>query len=272
MQYNYGKSKGELFIKKFLIIVFSIIIAVFGGLFLSKWIANTVTDNFDKKVTSEHFEISYNLSDEKVVPDVQEYLEENYEKITTNLKQPLDETIQVKIFPDLKSLHNAIKVHGHFFWWKGDVQDWVVGSASGGPIRIVSPLNPGNPGHTYEGILKVAVHEFTHIVASKINSNVNASIFSEGIALYEAHQDINVSNDLTTILPNSIEELFSWKNDNDFGASRVYTLGGSFVGFIIENYGYGKFIELYKRDYSNNVFDEDIKQIYNNWIDTVKNA
>ena len=98
MQYNYGKSKGELFIKKFLIIVFSIIIAVFGGLFLSKWIANTVTDNFDKKVTSEHFEISYNLSDEKVVPDVQEYLEENYEKITTNLRPHIKFPNETKSF------------------------------------------------------------------------------------------------------------------------------------------------------------------------------
>jgi len=257
--------------KKFLIIVFSIIIAVFGGLVLSKWIANIVTDSLDKKVISEHFEISYNLSDEKVIPEVKEYLEENYERETTDLKQNIDEPIQVKIFPNLKSLHNAIKVNGHFFWWMGDVQDWVVGSAMGGSIRMLSPLNPGNSGHTYEGILKVAVHEFTHIVASKINLNVSASIFSEGIALYEAQQNTNISNDLVTILPSSIEELFSWKNDNDFGASRVYALGGNFVGFIIENYGYDKFIELYKRDYSNNIFEEDIRQIYNSWIDKIKN-
>lgn len=46
----------------------------------------------------------------------------------------------------------------------------------------------------------------------------------------------------------------------------MYSCGGSFVAFIVENYGYDKFIELYKRDYTNNIFDEDIKQIYDNWI------
>lgn len=259
--------------KKFLIIFSSTIIILLGGLILSKWIANNVTNRFDTEIQSEHFKIYYNLTDKSVIPDIQNYLEDNYKRITTDLKQQLDEPVEVKIYSDLKSLHNAIKVNNSLFWWVGNVQKWVVGTAGNRVIRIVSPLNPGDSGHTYDSILKVAVHEFTHIVASKVNSNGNVPIFSEGIALYEADQNKNLSSsDIIAILPDSIEEMFLWKNDNNDGAKRVYGLGGSFVGFIIENYGYDKFIELYRRDYNNNVFDDDIRQIYSNWIDTVKNS
>lgn len=257
--------------KKFLIIFCFLVILLFGGLVLSKWIANIITNRFDTQVQSEHFKISYNLTDEQAIPPIQRYLEDNYGAVTTHLKQQLNEPIDVKIYSDLDSLHNAIRVNGNLFWWIGNVDDWVVGTARGDIIRIVSPLNPGKSGHTYDGILKVAIHELTHVVAYKINPNIDAPILSEGIAIYEAKQNENLSlHRIAAILPNSIEELFSWKNDNKYGAERVYTLGGNFVGFIIENYGYNKFIELYKRDYTNTTFDNDIREIYNNWIYKVK--
>lgn len=76
---------------------------------------------------------------------------------------------------------------------------------------------------------------------------------------------LSVNSDL---LPDSLEEMFSWNSSNNY--SKMYSCGGSFVAFIVENYGYDKFIELYKRDYTNNVFDEDIRQIYDNWILKIK--
>ena len=136
-------------------------------------------------------------------------------------------------------------------------------------IRIVSPLNTGNSGHTYEGILKVVVHEFVHIVASKINNLKRSFVLSEGIAVYESGQMSSSSVNLE-LLPNSIEEMFSWSTNNNPGG--MYSCGGSFVAFIVENYGYDKFIELYKRDYSNKVFDNDIREIYNKWIESIRNS
>ncbi len=239
-----------------------------GGLILSKWIANTVTDRFECKCSSEHFNISYNLSDEKAVTDIQKYLEENYERITTNLKQPLDSPVEVKIYSDLTSFHEAVKVHSNFFWFTSKVPHWVVGTTNGSVIRIVSPLNPGDSGHDYDAILKVAVHEFTHVIASKINRIERSFVLSEGIATYEAGQrDLNSAS--PDILPSSIEEMFAWNESNE--PHKMYTCGGSFVAFIVENYGYNKFIELYKRDYTRNVFDDDIREIYNQWINKIKN-
>lgn len=260
--------------KKFLIIFCLSIIALFGGLILSKWIANIVADHLDTKVQSEHFKISYNFSDEKAIPDIQKYLEDNYERVTTDLKQQLYEPVAVKIYPDLESFHRAVRVHGNFFWWTGDVGDRVVGTANGGVMRIVSPLNPGNSGFTYDEILKVVVHEFTHVVATQINSkNERSFVLSEGIAVYEAGQDVLPKemslNDIVAYLPTSIEEMFSWGHDNE--PQKMYGFGGMFVGFIIDNYGYDKFIELYRRDYSDNVFDDEIRDIYTSWISKMKN-
>lgn len=255
--------------KKFFIILCPTIIVLFGSLVLSKWIANIVTDRLDTNTESEHFKIYYNLSDEKAIPDIKNHLEENYERITTNLKQKLDEPVEVRIYPNLESFHRAAKVHsGGFFWWKTTIPDWVVGTANGGIIRMVSPINPGNSEHTYDGIVQVAVHEFTHIVSSKINtSDKFFPALSEGIATFESGQRNLLSANLD-LLPVSLEEMFSWDSSNN--PSKIYSYGGSFVAFIVENYGYDKFIELYKRDYTNNVFDEDIKQIYDNWILKIK--
>lgn len=159
-----------------------------------------------------------------------------------------------------------------------NVPDQIVGDAiNNRGIRMVSPLNPGKSEFTYEEILEVAVHEFTHIVTSKIIDSKNhqyiSPIFSEGIAMYEAGQEgfsRNMSrSEIIDILPNSIEELFSWSHDNEPG--KMYSFGRLFVGFIVENYGYDKFIELYKKDYTTNNFDNNIIKIYADWITEIKN-
>ena len=79
--------------KKFLIILFSAIIILLGVWALSKYIANTVTDRFDAKTSSEPFEINYNLIDEPAIIDIQQYLENNYERVTADLKKQLDDLL-----------------------------------------------------------------------------------------------------------------------------------------------------------------------------------
>ena len=72
------------------------------------------------------------------------------------------------------------------------------------------------------------------------------------------------------ILPKSSEEKLSLNHENDPG--KMYSFGRLFVGFIVENYGYNKFIELYKKDYTTNNFDDDIRKIYEDWIAEIKNS
>ncbi|MDR1240651.1 MAG: hypothetical protein LBK29_02095 [Oscillospiraceae bacterium] len=242
---------------------FILTIILFGGLILSKWCLNTKTNNFDTQITSEHFKIYYNFSDEKVVPDILKHLEYNYEKITKNLKQEPKIPVEIKIYSDLDSLHMAIKLNSNFFWWTVDTPDWIVGSIhNGGTISIVSPLNSGRSEFTYNEILKVAVHEFTHSVTLNINSKRNGDVLSEGIALHEADQKQLLEFE---ILPSSIGEMFLWNTSNQ--PQKTYACGRHFVDFIIENYGYDKFLELYKKDYGEN-FDEEIKKIFEKWLRT----
>lgn len=255
---------------KVLLWTFVIAIVLFAGLILTKWLANMATNKFDSSTQTEHFNIYYDSVDEKIIPDIVNYLEEEtYTKVTTDLNQELDYPVFIKIYPDHESLKKAVQVDQGLLWWLHKCPDWVVGNTNGDTIKIVSPSAEVS-GFTYDSILQVAKHEFTHAVCEKINSSGNrkALLLSEGIAVYEAGQNItleNVSANCTVDdLPSSIEEMFSWGVNNE--PSKLYDFGGLFVGFIVDNYGYNKFTELYKKDYSNDEFDDDIRNIFDNWI------
>ena len=258
------------FIKRSILILFLTVLVLFGGLILFKWFSNISTNRFDKEIMSNHFKIFYNMSDESCIEDVKNYLENNYQRITTDFKQTFDKPIEVKIYSDLESLHRAINVavkQGLFFFLQPDVtDDWVVGTSTQGTIRIVSPINSGKSNRTYDDILKVVVHEFTHITTSKIRDS-QCSVLEEGIAQYEAGQTDNENVSLKDKLPNSIEEMFSWNNINN--SDKTYSIGISFVKFIIEKYGYDRFIEIYKKDYQKDGFDDGIREVYQSWVTSI---
>lgn len=251
---------------KALLWIILIVIILFTGLILIKWFANMDNNKFDNETQTAHFKIYYNSVDEDAILDIENYLEDNYKRVTTDLKQELDNKVYINIYPDLEALHKSIQLDQGLFWWTAKVPEWVVGNTSTDTIKVVSPL--ADSGHTYDEILNVIVHELTHTVSFIINPNNKSFILSEGIAVYEAGQNLTIeelSDKFTDAdLPNSIEEMFSW--DTYHESSKLYAFGGSFVGFIVDNYGYDKFIEIYKKDYSNNQFDDDIKGIFENWI------
>ena len=68
-------------------------------------------------------------------------------------------------------------------------------------------------------------------------------------------------------LPDSIEEMLSW---NMYSArsldNKPWMCAKSLVGFIVENYGYDKFIELCKKE----TVDSEVKDIYEHWVFKVK--
>ena len=108
---------------------------------------------------------------------------------------------------------------------------------------MVSPLNPGSV-HNYETLMKVIVHEYTHILVSNINYNTDVYL-NEGIAGVESNQiDNNAKYYLKEVakaekLP-SIDEM-----KNYYGKlEQPYFLSGGFVEFIINNYGYDIIIKL----------------------------
>ena len=195
------------------------------------------TDTIKLRKESEHFKYSSTKRDKEALDDLEENLESNYDRIAKDLNVILDEKIDVSIYPNIDEFHKAIGME--------DAEDWLVGVARNGEILMVSPLNPGSV-HTYDSLMSVIVHEYTHILVNNINVNTDIYL-NEGIAVVEANQvDDNTKYYLRESarldkLP-SIDEM---KNKYS-GLEQPYFLSGGFVDFIISDYGYDGIIDLIK--------------------------
>ena len=88
-------------------------------------------------------------------------------------------------------------------------------------------------------------------------------VLSEGLAQYMSDQRNIV---IYKEFPKSISEMAQWDESLDKNYAKIYTFGFLFVQFIIEKYGYNKFLKIYKKNYTIENLDYEIKNIYNDWI------
>ncbi len=189
---------------------------------------------------SEHFIFYAYDEDISCLDDLGSVLESNYVRITNDLQVTLDHKITIEIYPDLDMFHLAID--------QPEAKEWLVGVYMNGMIKMVSPLQPGNQ-HTYESLMKVIVHEFTHVLVSEINASFyNIPIWlNEGIAVYEAEQwsrgDEAVIIGL--IHQNALPSLNDLDNSN-FNELHGYLLSYTVVGYIVAEYGYETLTALIK--------------------------
>jgi hypothetical protein len=150
--------------------------------------------------------------DISVLEELGDTLENNFERITKSLTLTIKDKIEVHVYADLSSYHNAIGKPGS--------PDWMVGSAYGNVIRMVSPENPGSY-HSKASLLKVIVHEFTHVCVNTLNSQVPIWL-NEANAVYYARQILS---------PTYARQLY---NENNEKIPTIGALAGNFEG----NHGY----------------------------------
>lgn len=195
------------------------------------------TDTIKLRKESKHFKYSSTKSDKEALDDLEENLESNYDRIAKNLNVTLDEKIDITIYPNIDEFHKAIGME--------DAEDWLVGVAGTSEVAMVSPLNPG-PIHTYDSLMSVIVHEYTHILVMNLNADTDTYL-NEGIAVVEANQlDNNTKYYLReTAKLDKLPSIDEMKN-NYSGLEQPYFLSGGFVDFIINNYGYDGIINLIK--------------------------
>ena len=189
---------------------------------------------------SEHFIFYAYDEDKSCLNDLESALESNYDRITNDLQVTLDHKITIDIYPDLDMFHSAIG--------EPEAEEWLVGVYMNGTIKMVSPLHPGNQ-HSYESLMKVIVHEFTHVLVSELSlSSHDIPIWlNEGVAVYEAEQ---FSNDAETLIRDLIKHdtiptLDDLDNSN-FGELHGYQLSYTAVEYIVVECGYASLIALIK--------------------------
>ena len=195
------------------------------------------SDTIKLRHESKHFRYISTKTDKEILSDLEENLESNYDRIANDLNVTLDKKINVTIYPNINEFHKAT---GYI-----DAEDWLVGFARDGEIFMVSPLNPGSI-HNYESLMKVIVHEYTHILVGNINKNTDIYL-NEGIAVVEADQiDSNTKYYLKeTATLNKLPKLDEMKN-NYSELEQPYLISGGFVDFIIKEHGYDKVIDVIK--------------------------
>lgn len=240
--------------KKIRQLVLSLIsIVIFGCLTASKLVGQN-SDSLNLTKESQHFTFYSTSGDIKVLDSLAITLENNYSRITNRLGIHIEKKINVRVFPNLRSFHIAIKYP--------DAPDWVVGSSIDNELLMVSPLNPGSY-HTYKSLMQVIVHEFTHVAVYyarvEKGSNTLPRWLYEGYAQYEAGQ---IDEDIRKLVKKSLIDRTppTWDqlekaSAMEFGQMNGYGLSVMIVEFLIDTYGIDKMVLLIKEP-------ENIEMIY----------
>lgn len=209
------------------------------------------------KQESDHFRFYSTDKDKEILDDLEKALEESYDRISNNLAVNLKKKVNVNIYPDIDEFHNGIAM--------SDAEDWLVGLARDGEMFMVSPLNPGSV-HTYDGLMKVIVHEYTHILVGEI-TNSTYNYLNEGIAVVESNQiDENAKAYLKYITSlNKLPSIDDMKN-NYSNLEDAYQVSGGFAEFIVSEYGYEKMTDIIKEPENIEDITGDSKELLKgNW-------
>lgn len=248
--------------KKRFIVLSVLSIAFFVFLTIPKLVGqNNDSLNFAKE--SQHFSFFSTQSDVRVLDSLAITLESNYARITNHLGIQIHKKIKVKVYPDIKTFHAAINLP--------DAPDWVVGGTMNtDEIVMVSPLNPGSI-HTYESLMQVIVHEFTHIAVYYAHESMGVKglprWLNEGYAQYEAGQ---INERIRKLVELSVKEKAppTWTqlnsvSDMEFGNMNGYGLSVTIVDFLVATFGIDKLVLLIKEP-------ENLETIYGLSADTLE--
>ena len=219
------------------------------------------------KMETQHFIINYSEFDKACIDKVSDVLEDNYNKITNNLKQQLNDKLTVEIQVDLNELHIALGLV--------DAPDWIRGGLGHGKIVIASPLNPP-PKSRFDNVVKTAVHEFVHVLIRKINRNIPRWL-DEGVASYEAKDNNEdwIKDTVRTGLENnsipSFNDLDTKEDFETFFKKDGYQYSYTIVESIVKLFGYEKLYNLIKSPNSFvEVFGITENELQNKWIEYIK--
>lgn len=162
---------------------------------------------------------------------IADVLEDNYKRITRILGVVPSKKTHVHIYASQNDFHRAIN--------RPNAESWVVGTVLEGEIHMVSPHSL-EPEYDNDDIMKVAVHEFVHIVAEELSLHTTDKrlYLAEGLATYLAGQESQLDMDME--IPNVEKIISSCQGD------LVYQVGFVFMRFIVSKFDNAGLVALYK--------------------------
>lgn len=248
-------------------------VLLIGGIFL--WYS---LSKMDVRSETEHFKFYSVFKDKKVIGDLADALESNYNDITNNLMINLDEKINVKVYKNMEEYKRGAAVST----W---TDTWVSFSTGQlGDIRMLSPQDKEFEWYNMDFARNSIVHQFVHVLMLENYKDMNdmPMWLTEGIATYESQKN-NVE------YKNKVKEYIQRNEDFDFKVLSVshkkkelksvyydnfpkiggYYYSYSIIDFIVTEYGYDKLKEICE-DYTNylNILEmTDENQFIEKWTD-----
>jgi hypothetical protein len=207
------------------------------------------------EVRTPHFVIQLTELDGSNSDRIQASLEQNYERITSDLQVDTLPVITVIFYQNGDEFRKAAGM--------GNLPSWATSSTR---LLVVSPSSP-DAGRSFEEMLNIIVHEFTHCVTLNINSSFanNPRWLWEGVSLYEAGQFSHPSR--LTGWPSNIPTLAdlnsNWQTNTD-----VYTGGYVLIEYIIQAWTKDKLIQLIRSN--GNILGTlgvSVQQFEQGWLD-----
>ncbi len=184
-------------------------------------------NSFPYTLESEHFTFYYTKTDQDSIHQLRDKLEENYDRIVEDLKPAEMPRVQMNIYPNLAEFHEGIN--------RKEAGNYLAGIALGpDKMSIVSPNFPG-PEHSYDSIMQVAVHEFTHVVTNNLTAYLafpSMSWLYESIACYEADQFQDPKR-MGSLLSGKYPTLAQLNKDTQL----TYRLGYTIIEYIRDTWG-----------------------------------
>jgi len=189
--------------------------------------------NIPLRKSTDHFNFYCEEQDANSLDDFSQKLETNYVSVTSKLETAITSKIDVQIYKNLTSYHNAMGYP--------EMPDWASGSAVGKTlILMVSPNNAGLS--SYSDMLTNILHEFVHIVVNWKQSDRVANWLTEGCATYLSGQytrQTAIPNIKYTVNTFGYKPSLSFfETDPNFGGDNGYPFSFTVVDFIVEKFGY----------------------------------
>ena len=209
-----------------------------------------------------HFSYYCRKADEKCLKDLAASLEQNYARITSDLKYEPGHRVKVYVYKDLKTFRKAIGVPF--------APDWVVGAAVDNTVKMVSPINPREM-HRYAHFMKTVNHEFVHALLNEITTQTGNIIplwLHEGVAVYESKQAYMLKGIRQLVKDSRIPALDSitdYTSYDEMDENNAYTFSYTLVAYIIDKYGVEALEDFIRTPDFQKVFGIDKAEFEKSW-------
>lgn len=238
--------------KKLQITTFILLTVLLTSCLQSKKISNLTTT-----IESDHFILKH--AENNDMSELINELEKTYTYFSNTYDIKLIKKTLVYVYPNIDDYHIGIGMPNS--------ENWSVGTAENLGLYMVSPYNPGGV-HDYNGIIKVASHEYIHFITMQLisyNIFLAPTWLNEGFAVYESGQYKMMEEQIKGMIYEN-SGIPSWDKlakQNNFVQLGGYQYSPAIIHFLVENYGRNKLLTLIKKK-------GNVKEVYGKKVEQLE--